>query len=646
VEAREGAPQFPHRTFTSVKRFMGRAPADCRADAELFRYTMDEGETRFVRFVCEGREPVTPVEVSAEVLRALKLRAVECLFGEPGGAVITVPAYFDDAQRQATKDAARLAGIEVLRLLNEPTAAAIAYGAVSTGKKTVAVYDLGGGTFDVSVVRVAGTGEFEVLATGGDTMLGGEDFDAALMLWLLQWAKDSLGVSLKDDRQALQRLKEASELAKCALSAQNDYDFLLQHLATGKKGEPLHLARKITRDSFASLVKPLIEKTIVVCDEVVFQSGVQKEKLDDLLLVGGSSRVPAVQAAVSKYFGRPPSQRVNPDEAVAIGAAMHAESLSGKTTTAGTVKLKDVTPQTLGILTEGVKLHPIIARNTKVPAKKTVTFGSRAGQKNVDLVVMQGDEKDARKNAMLGRFRMWGLSSAKGGPAQLDVTFAIDEDGIVHVAAKDRASGQEQSIRVTASSGLTREEIVAAKTGPKKTKPAKKESRPSMSAVKTRESSAKHAAVKRESSAKHEAVTPEKRSKTPPPVEKKKKGPPPIPNPDVSFAEDPADMTDPDLSAFLPLPDGPVIQPAKKAFPPPEGPVAKPSAEVVSAIMRVEAVCDDFEKALGETAEGRALVTKARDALQRALDRAHVAKEKDKILADLDKTEQMLRDIV
>jgi molecular chaperone DnaK len=365
---------------------------------------------------------------------------------------VTVPAYFNDNQRQATRDAGEIAGLEVIGIINEPTAAALAYGASQTEERTVVVYDLGGGTFDVSVVRTSPEGVFEVLATGGDTLLGGEDFDGRIMKWLVAAAATDLQIDLSENRTAIQRMKFAAETAKCALSAEERTEISLPFIATLESGEGLHLTRTLTRDEFAAITADLVARTIEVCTDVLEAAEVPKEEITDVLLVGGSSRIPSVLAAVTACFGKPPSQRVNPDEAVAIGAALHADLLLSSDEN---THLLDVTPQTLGILTEGAKPYPVIPRNTRVPTTKTLRFPTRQNQTNVDLVVIQGDSPVARGNEVLGKFRVSGFSKE---PTQVSVTFAIDSDGIVKVTARDGA-GRDQSLTVMASSGLTADEI-------------------------------------------------------------------------------------------------------------------------------------------------------------------------------------------
>ncbi len=442
----------PDHTIIAMKRLIGRKFQGLTADpATAHQAGLVEGPRGDVRVQLRDKSYSLP-ELNAMLLQELREAAEQHLKRPVTRAVITVPAYFNNSQRQATRHAGEIAGLDVLGMINEPTAAALAYGSAYRGSRTIVVYDLGGGTFDVSVVKTSPDGVFEVLATGGDTLLGGEDFDARIATWLMTAAKEELGMDLSSDRMALQRLKFAAETAKCTLSAEDRIEISLPFIATRPNGDGLHLMKVLTRADFEALTADLVARTIEVCTEVLAAAKVPKEKIDDILLVGGSSRLPAIQAAVTACFGKPPSQRVNPDEAVAVGAALHATSLAAEVQD---VQLLDVTPQTLGILTEGAKPYPIIPRNTRVPTTQTMRFSTRKGQANVDFVVMQGDAKKAVDNEVLGKFRMSGFK----GTAKIDVTFAIDTDGIVKVTARDHASGHEQSIRVTASSGLSDDDI-------------------------------------------------------------------------------------------------------------------------------------------------------------------------------------------
>jgi molecular chaperone DnaK len=444
----------PDHTIVAMKRLIGRKFDGLEADpATAHQAGLVEGPHGDVRVSLRDQSYSLP-ELNAMILQELRAAAEEQLKRPVTKAVVTVPAYFNDNQRQATRDAGLIAGLEVIGIINEPTAAALAYGASAQGERTVIVYDLGGGTFDVSVVKTSPDGLFEVLATGGDTLLGGEDFDARIMGWLLETTMNEMNVDLSHDRMALQRLKFAAEMAKVALSSEAKTEISLPFIATRPNGEGIHITRTLSREDLGRLTEDLVARTIEVCTEVLAASEVPKEALDDVLLVGGSSRIPAVQAAVTACFGKPPSQRVNPDEAVAIGAAIHAASLSAGNPK---VELLDVTPQTLGILTEGARPHPVIPRNTRLPTTQTMRFSTRKGQANVDFVVMQGDGKRAKDNELLGKFRMSGFGQQES--AQIDVTFAIDTDGIVKVTAREYGSAREQSITVTASSGLSKDEI-------------------------------------------------------------------------------------------------------------------------------------------------------------------------------------------
>ncbi len=433
--ARAEAPSHPHRTFTSVKRFMGRAPAECRADAALFRYTMDESESKFVRFIVEGHAPVTPVEVSAEVLRVLRSTAVDCLFGEPGGAVITVPAYFDDAQRQATKDAARIAGIEVLRLLNEPTAAAIAYGLDKRKDGVFAVYDLGGGTFDISVLEL-NDGVFQVLSTAGDTHLGGDDFDRALA--------STFGLDAADDASA-RSLVALAEAIKCALTT--------DQVAT-KEG------RTVTRAEFELLIRPIVERTGASCRQALRDAGLTADRIEAVVLVGGSTRVPLVRSYVADLFGREPFCDLDPDEVVALGAAMQADILTGSSALAGDLLLLDVIPLSLGLEMFGGVTEKFIPRCSTLPVNATHTFTTQVdGQTAISLHVVQGDRELAADNRSLATLVLRGLPPLPAGVPRVRVEFTVDADGILRVSAKEEHTGIEARIDVKPSYGLTDEDI-------------------------------------------------------------------------------------------------------------------------------------------------------------------------------------------
>ncbi len=442
----------PEHTIIAMKRLIGRKFKGLAADpATAHQAGLIEGPHGDIRVSLRDKSYSLP-ELNAMLLQELRAAAEEHLKAPVTKAVITVPAYFNDNQRQATRDAGEIAGLQVIAILNEPTAAALAYGANAGGSRAIVVYDLGGGTFDVSIVRTQPGGVFEVLATGGDTLLGGEDFDARIMTWLLAELKKESGIDLSADRLALQRLKQGAEAAKCALRAEEKVEVSFPFIAAVPGAEPVHFTRTLSRGEMNDLTKDLVARTITVCADVLAASNVPKNKIDDVLLVGGSSRLAAVQAAVTAHFGKSPSQRVNPDEAVAIGAALHADSLESG---GEKLQLLDVTPQTLSLLAEGAKPHPIIPRNSRVPTKRTMTFSTRKEQTRVDLVVMQGDSKRATDNEILGQFSMSDVSPG----AKLDVTFDLDTDGIVKVTARDQGSGKQQSIEVSASSGLTDDEL-------------------------------------------------------------------------------------------------------------------------------------------------------------------------------------------
>ena len=441
-EAKAEAPQYPDRTFTSVKRFMGRAPADCTADAALFRYTMDPTEDRFVRFaIGSGDRSVTPMEVSAEVLKALKYRAVECLFGEPGGAVITVPAYFDDAQRQATKDAARLAGLEVLRLLNEPTAAAIAYGLDKREKGVFAVYDLGGGTFDISILEL-NDGIFQVLSTAGDTHLGGDDFDRALALHLVP---ELPTLSSGESRHIL----KSAEQAKRDLSDKDQVDVQI-----GDR------TQTVTRATFDALIAPLIARTGQACRQALADANLEASQVEAVVLVGGSSRVPAVRSFVGQLFGRDPYCDLNPDEVVALGAAMQADILTGRSSLADDLLLLDVIPLSLGLEVMGGVVEKFIPRCSTIPISKAETFTTHVdNQTAVDLHIVQGDRELARDNRSLARFVLRGLPPLPAGVPRVRVEYLVDADGLLRVSAREEHTGIEAKIEVKPSYGLTDDEI-------------------------------------------------------------------------------------------------------------------------------------------------------------------------------------------
>ena len=447
----------PENTIFSVKRFMGRKLSDpiVQRDRDLIPYKLAGAPNGDVRVLLGGNEN-SPQEVSAMVLQKLKADA-EAYLGEPiSQAVITVPAYFNDSQRQATKDAGKIAGLEVLRIINEPTASALAYGLDKQGKdETIAVYDLGGGTFDISILEL-GDGVFEVKATNGDTHLGGDDFDQRIIDWLASEFKRESGIDLRGDRTALQRLKEAAEKAKMELSSVLQTEVNLPFITADSSG-PRHLNINLTRSKLEQLTGDLIERTIAPVRQALADAGLRQNDIDEVILVGGQTRMPAVQEAVRKFFSRDPHKGVNPDEVVAIGAAIQAGVLAGEVKD---VLLLDVTPLTLGIETLGGVMTPLIERNTTIPTRKSQVFSTASdSQSSVEVHVLQGERAEARLNKSLSKFVLDGIPPAPRGVPQIEVTFDIDANGILNVHAKDKATGKEQHITITASSGLTDDEI-------------------------------------------------------------------------------------------------------------------------------------------------------------------------------------------
>ncbi|MBR3871849.1 MAG: molecular chaperone DnaK [Paludibacteraceae bacterium] len=445
----------PKKTIFSIKRFMGESFDQVAKEISRIPYVVEKGENNTPRVNIDGRQ-YTPQEISAMVLQKMKKTAEDYLGTEVTEAVITVPAYFNDAQRQATKEAGEIAGLNVKRIVNEPTAAALAYGLDKTEKDMkIAVFDLGGGTFDISILEL-GDGVFEVKSTNGDTHLGGDDFDHVIIDWLAEEFKNDEGIDLREDPMALQRLKEAAEKAKIELSSTTSSEINLPYIMP-VNGVPKHLVKTLTRAKFEQLADRLIQATVEPCRKAMSDAGLSNSDIDEVILVGGSSRIPAVQAIVEKIFGKAPSKGVNPDEVVAIGAAIQGGVLTGEVKD---VLLLDVTPLSLGIETMGGVMTKLIEANTTIPTRKSEVFSTASdNQPSVQINVLQGERPMARDNKQIGMFHLDGIPAAPRGVPQIEVTFDIDANGILNVSAKDKATGKEQKIRIEASSGLSDDEI-------------------------------------------------------------------------------------------------------------------------------------------------------------------------------------------